>query len=132
MKLGRIVVGLIGSLMLSVIIGGSAEAHTIFKKEMDKKYPTMKVTCNACHVDKQPKTERNSFGKLFYKEFEKEELTKNWKAKKGADKKDYEAKVMIPAFEKALAKVSAMTYDDIIKAGMVDGIDDPAKKEDEE
>jgi hypothetical protein len=59
---------------------------------------------------------------LFYKQFESEELTKNWKSKKGADKKDYETKVMIPAFKKATDKVLAMTVEDMVKAGLIDGI----------
>lgn len=98
-------------------------AHSVFKKEMQKKYAGMKVSCNACHVKKKPKTERSEFGKLFHKELQKTHvnLTKDWKSKKGATKKDYEKKTMIPAFEAALKIVKANKndkgelYDDLIK-----------------
>jgi hypothetical protein len=99
-----------------------SSAHNIFKKEMDALLPGMKIDCNACHIDKKPKTERNPLGKLFQKELEAEELTKNWKTKKGSDKKDYEEKVMVPSFKKAAEKVFAMTLEDVIKAGGIEGI----------
>ena len=114
-------------LVLGMVVAGglSASAHSVFKKEMEKKYPGMKVSCNACHVEKKPKTERNPFGNLFHKQMESLELTKNWKEKKGSEKKDYETNVMIPEFEKAMTKIAAMTYDEIIKSGLVEGIADP-------
>ncbi len=129
MKFGKYVLSIAMVLGFFLLAGSPAMAHNAFKKEMAKKYPTMKVTCNACHVDKKPKTERNMFGKLFHKQFADKELTKNWKAKKGAEKKEFETKVMVPAFTKALEKVSAMTYAEIIKEGMVAGIE--AKEEDD-
>ena len=126
MKFNLILRGSVCTFVFSILVGNAAQAHDVFKKEMDKKFPTMKVTCNACHVDKKPKTERTAFGKLFQKEMAAEELTKNLKTKKGTEKTDYQQKVMIPAFEKAFAKVSVMTYEEIIKAGMVDGISEPS------
>ncbi len=128
MKFGKYVLSFVTVLGFILLAGSPAMAHNAFKKEMAKKYPKMKISCNACHVDKQPKTERNLFGKLFHKQFADQNLTKNWKSKKGAEKKEYEAKVMIPAFTKALEKVSSMTYTEIIQEGMVDGIE--AKEED--
>ena len=115
-----LVVGLMG------VNSAPADGHNIFKKEISKQFPNMKISCNACHVDKKPKTERNEFGKLFHKQFADQELTKNLKSKKGDEKKAYQADVMIPAFQKALKNVTAMTATDIIKAGVVNGID--AKK----
>ena len=84
-----------------------------FKKQVQKKYPGMKVNCNACHVKGKPKTERNDFGKLFAKELKASNptLTEEWKSKKGAVKKKYESKTMVPAFDKALAKVKKLTND---------------------
>lgn len=127
-KFGKYSCGLMLVIGIVVLTCSTAEAHNIFKKEFSKNYSDKKISCNACHVDKKPKTERNAFGKLFHKQFADQELTKNWKSKKGAEKKDYEATVMIPAFQKALKNVTAMTYDDIIKAGMVSGIDDKQPK----
>ena len=125
-KFGKYFLGMVLVVGLMGVISAPAEGHNIFKKEISKQFPNMKISCNACHVDKKPKTERNDFGKLFHKQFADQELTKNWKSKKGAEKKAYEAEVMIPAFQKALKNVTTMTATDIIKAGVVDGID--AKK----
>ncbi len=124
-KFGKKLLGLVLVCGIALACGSPAVAHNVFKKEISKKYPEKKISCNACHVDKKPKTERNDFGKLFHKQFAEQKLTENWKSKKGSDKKAYEAEVMIPAFQKALKNVTSMTYDDIIKAGMVSGIDDP-------
>ena len=113
-----------------------ASAHSAFKKQMEAKYPNMKISCNACHVDKQPKTTRNKYGQLLSKTIGNKTLTTDWKAKKGAEKKDYETKVMVPAFNKAFETVKAMTVHDLIEAGMFDGItnreeEDADKKADE-
>ena len=103
-------------------------AHTTFKKELGKKYPTMKISCSACHVDKKPKTERNDFGKLFAKEFKGKDISATFKSKKGDEKKKYEKEVMIPAFTAALKKIQKMknkegeTYDALIKSGTMPGI----------
>ena len=103
-------------------------AHTTFKKELGKKYPTMKISCSACHVDKKPKTQRNDFGKLFAKEFKGKDISATFKSLKGDEKKKYEKEVMIPAFAAALKKVQKMknkegkTYDALIKSGAMPGI----------
>lgn len=103
-------------------------AHTTFKKELGKKYPTMKISCAACHVDKKPKTQRNDFGKLFAKELKSKNISATFKSLKGDEKKKYEKEVMIPAFAAALKKVQKMknkegkTYDALIKSGAMPGI----------
>ena len=119
-----------------MMMTSSADAHMAFKKAMSKKYPEMKVTCNACHVKAKPKSERNDFGKLFLKELKDKEITKNFKSKTGEERKDYEKKVMGPEFLKALAKIKKMkpkdkeqTYDELIKAGEIKEITKKPKKE---
>ena len=102
-------VGFFVSLSISA---NSVDAHTIFKKSMEKSYENVKVSCNACHVKGKSKTERNDLGALFYEEFKDEELTKNWKSKKGAEKKKYQTDVMTPAFEKALKTVKEKKKED--------------------
>ena len=103
-------------------------AHTTFKKELGKKYPTMKISCSACHVDKKPKTQRNDFGKLFAKEFKGKDISATFKSLKGDEKKKYEKEVMIPAFAAALKKIQKQknkageTYDALIKSGAMPGI----------
>ena len=89
----------------------------------------MKVSCNACHVKSKPKTERNEFGKLFYKEFKDKKITENFKKRSGDERKKYEKDVMVVEFNKALEKIkkmkkkdSEMTYDELIKAGEMPSI----------
>ena len=101
-----------------------ANAHMTFKKEFSNKYPNMKISCNACHVKGKKKTERNEFGKLFYKEMKDKKLTAGFKSKSGSERKKYEKDVMVPEFKKALEKIKKMkpkdkeqTYEELIKAG---------------
>ena len=118
---------LFGLVCLAVILISpqSARAHSAFKKELGKKYPKMKVNCNACHVKKKPKTERTEFGKLFEKEFKGKELSAGFKQRKGAERKKYVKEVMVPAFQEALKKIKKMknkdevTYDELIKTGQI-------------
>jgi len=117
-----------------ILASGSAEAHTIFKKSFEKAYPTMKVSCNACHVKGESKEKHSEFGELFHKELKSEGLTKSWKAAKedGGKKaqKAYEKETMIPLFEKALKKIQAASYDELIKAEKIADIKiDPRKVE---
>ncbi len=120
---------LLPSLILGFLLCQSAAAHTTFKKEMGKAYEDMKVSCDACHVKGKPKSNRTDFGKLFEKEFEGMDITANFKSKKGEEKKKYEKEVMIPAFQKALTKIKKLknedgkTYDELIKAGEIPGIE---------
>ncbi len=118
-----------------VLACGTAQAHTLFKKSVEKAYPTMKVSCNACHVKGESKEVRNEFGELFYKELKDEKVTESWKAAKAdggkTAQKEYEKETMIPLFEKALKKLqkekvpevegeenpdAGKTYDELIKA----------------
>lgn len=126
--------------MLIAVVGlgvfaQDAQAHAPFKKILEKKFPKIKVKCDACHVPKQPKTERNKFGKLFYKQLKDQELTAKWRElETRKEKKAFEAEVMTPAFTKALEKVKEMTndeeekYGDLIAAAKIEFIE---MKEDE-
>jgi hypothetical protein len=137
--------------VVSIALGTLCEetmAHSIFKKAMEKSYPIMKVSCNACHKKGEKKTVRNDFGELFFKELKVDNVTQNWKDAKanGRDaQKAYEKETMAPLFEKALKKVkestvpevegvanpdAGKTWDEMIKAEKVDGIKvDQKKKE---
>ena len=84
--------------------------------------PNKKFTCNVCHVPGQNKKVKNSYGQLFIKVMNKPTLTKDWKSKSGDEKKTYEKDVMIPAFEAAYKKISKMTFADLIKNDMIDGV----------
>jgi len=122
-KLSQTAFYLLATIFLTNLGLSNASAHSVFKKIMDQKYQGIKINCNACHIEGEDKTERNLFGKLFYRELESENLTQTWKDKKGKEKRDYEQEVMTPAFEKAWAKVAAMTYDDMVKSGLVEGME---------
>ncbi len=113
-------------LVLLVNSNTSVNAHMAFKNTISKKYPDMTVTCNACHVDKKPKTERNEFGKLFAKELKQHDISATFKSKTGADRKVYEKVTMIPEFTKALEKIKQLKpqdgeliYDELIKTGQI-------------
>ena len=41
------------------VFSADVSAHSGFKKQLQAKYPDMKVSCNVCHVDKEKKTVRN-------------------------------------------------------------------------
>lgn len=127
----------------------NASGHTLFKKAFEKAYPTMKVSCNACHVKGKPKTAHSEFGELFHEELKPEKVTQNWKAAKDdggkSAQKEYEKETMLPLFEKALKKIQATTvpevegeenpnagktYDQLIKAEEIEDIRiDPRKAE---
>jgi len=107
------------------------EAHTAFKKALEKSYKGVKVSCNACHLKGKPKSERNEeLGKVFYKQMKDLDLTKEWKSKKGPEKKAYQKEVMVPAFEKALKIVkekkkdeaSEDTWHTLIETAKLDGL----------
>lgn len=89
---------------------------------MEAAFPKKKISCNACHVEKKPKTERGAYGKLFSKTFESKTLTADWKALKGAEKKAFEKEKLGPEFDKAYEKIKAMTFQDLVEAGVIAGI----------
>ena len=132
-----------------ILASSHAEAHTLFKKAVEKAYPTMKVSCNACHIKGEPKTKHSEFGEIFHKELKADKITENWKAAKEEGGKEaqkaYEKETMLPLFEKALKKIqkstvpevegeenpdAGKTYDELIKAEKIEDIKiDPKKVE---
>ena len=130
MKFEKYVFGVVLAFGFAAWMASPAMAHNVFKQQVSKKYADLKVSCNACHVQGEEKSTRNPFGQLIHNELKDLELTKNWKAIKDKDeKKKYETDVMAPAFDKAFKKISTMTYDDMIKAGMVAGFDKSDSKD---
>jgi hypothetical protein len=109
----------------------TVDAHTVFKKAMEKEYSGVKVSCNACHVKGKPKSERNEeLGKAFYEEMKELKLTEEWKSKKGSEKREYQKEVMLPAFKKALKVVKEKkkdedgeaTWHQLIETAQLDGL----------
>lgn len=121
------------SLSVFAVLGlstGAVQAHTVFKKMLEKKYPGVRVSCEACHVKGKPKTERNEFGQVFFEQLKDQDLTKQWQAfeedKDGKAK--FEKETMLPAFEKALEVVKEaknkeeVAYDALIKDVKLPGL----------
>lgn len=126
MKFGKSIFCASLAIAVMAISGSPLMGHNVFKKTLGEKYDDMKISCNACHVQGEAKTERNAFGKLFHKELKELSLSEKYKEIKDRDeKKAFENEVMAPAFEKAYKKISAMSFEELIKAGMIDGIDPP-------
>lgn len=128
MNRGKSLLCMLVALVCAFVFSTPASAHNVFKKQLEAKYPNMKISCNVCHVDKEKKSVRNEYGKLLMKTFDSKTLTEDFKAKKGAERKEFEAKVMIPEFNKAFEKVQKMTFDDLAKAGLIGGITKPDDK----
>ena len=115
---------IIAGLLLATLafVSSSAEAHSGFKKYLSEKMPNKKLTCNVCHVPGQKKNVRNSYGQLFTKVMNKPNLTKDLKSKSGDEKKSYEKEVMVVEFGKAYEKISKMTFADLIKNDLINGV----------
>ena len=121
-----------------------ASSHTVFKKFLQGKYKNLQIKCEACHIKSKPKTERNEFGNLFHTILKDKDLTKQWEALKGEEKRKFEKETMTPAFEKALEIVKEKKndkdkkYADMISAGEIENMgikksdDDEDEEEDEE
>lgn len=121
----------VAALMLTVFAfaASDVQAHSAFKKYISSQFPGKKMSCDVCHVKGQKKDVKNSYGQLFIKVMNKPNLTKEWKSKKGAEKKAYEKDVMVPAFEKAFKKVSKMTFEDLVKYNLINGVKGPTPEE---
>ena len=108
----------------------TVDAHTVFKKALEKSYKGVKVSCNACHLKGKPKSERNDgLGKAFYEELKDQNLTEEWKSKEGKEKREFQKEVMLPAFKKALKVVkekkeekSGKTWNELIETAQLDGL----------
>ena len=112
-----------------------APAHGVFKNALQEKYEFKSVSCNACHVKGEPKTERNDFGKAFQDgidalSYDGMGMTAAYEAAKDkgdAEKAAFE-EVMKEAFLEVLKEVetkespSGDTWGDLLQAGSIDGI----------
>jgi uncharacterized surface protein with fasciclin (FAS1) repeats len=95
-----------------------ASAHSVFKKQLEAKYPDRKISCTTCHgkETEESKKPRNVYGRLLRSQFDSKTLTADFKTKKGADKTTFKNEVMIPEFMSAFDKVQAMTLAEAIEA----------------
>jgi hypothetical protein len=117
-------------LAITVLSSPAVSAHTVFKKVFQKKYSSVRVSCEACHIKGEDKSTRNDFGQLFYDQLKDQDLTKKWEAF-GDDregKKKFEDNEMTEAFTKALDEIKKMkndedvVYDELIKNAKLAGL----------
>jgi hypothetical protein len=136
---------LIGVVIAAVAVPPPVVAHGIFKKTLEKKYEGLRITCNMCHVPKEGKEIRNEFGQMFYEELKELDLSAQWNAVKGAERKALENDVMAPAILEALEKIvekenaEGKKYGELLPAGLIAGSklksasgDDAEEEEEEE
>lgn len=108
----------------------SAQAHSDFKKMMEKEYSHLKVTCNACHEKGEKKDVRNEFGKALHKKFASEKFTEELKKIKDRDeKKKYMEEKVLPVVTKALKETiekdkndAGDPWADLVKNGTLPGV----------
>lgn len=117
MMIRRMVLVLFAAAWGIAFLWGQASGHTVFKKQIQKKFENLVVKCEACHVKGKPKTERNEFGELFYQEMKADGLTAQWEQLKGVEKKKFETEVMAPKFDKVLELVREKTNPEGVQYG---------------
>ena len=123
-------VGAMVGVFVCLLTTSPALGHTVFKKHLEKKFPTVRVSCEACHNKGKPKTERNEFGELFFAQMKDSKLTEQWSAfgDDRAGKTKFEKEVMLPAFEKAWEAVKQQknkdeaTYETLLKDVKLPGL----------
>ncbi len=112
LKTMRYVAGFAICGIVIAILAAPVMAHGIFKKTLERRHETLRVTCNMCHVKGEPKTERNEFGEVLFELFEGQDLSARWDAVEGDERKAFEQEVMTPALNEALEKLYAREADD--------------------
>lgn len=126
MNFGKRVLSAVIVLGCLAVFASPASAHNIFKKKISSEFPNVKISCNMCHVAKEPKSVRNEYGELFTKTFESKTLSADLAAMKDkkvdrAEIKKFEEEVMLKEFEKAYEKIKVMTFKDLLEAGVIQG-----------
>lgn len=121
---------LVCAIAVCFVFAVDANAHSEFKKALQKKYNLKSVSCNTCHVKGKPKSERSDFGKLFDKHFKGKDISAKYKKLKDEeldDEIDEFKKYMDKEFKKAIVEIEKVEKDGstigkMIKEGKIDGI----------
>jgi hypothetical protein len=122
---------LLSAFVVSLLtVTSPANGHTVFKKELTKKYSKSRVSCELCHVKGKPKDERNEFGELFFQKMKDQNLSKQWEAfgENAEGKTKFEKETMLPAFVKVLDEVKTMknkegvAYDSLMAEAKLPGL----------
>ena len=127
---------LITAAFVVLISGSSLLAHDAFKEPFKERYNLKSVSCKTCHPFNNDRSIHNKFG-LYYEEALKgHDMTKkfNAAAEKGEEAQDAYEKEMVKLFKEAMKVVEkkSMTFEDMIKAGLLSGVKFDFKKKAEE
>lgn len=113
------------ALTIMFIATASLQAHDAFKDPFIKRYGLKSISCKVCHPNNKDRSIHNKFGHYYEDALKGSEITKkfNAAAEKGEEaQKEYE-KEMVKLFEEAMKVVEkkSMTFEDMIKAGLLNG-----------
>jgi len=108
-------------------------AHDVYKEPLEVRYGLKTVSCKTCHPNTKDRSIHNVFGQYFADEFKGQEITKKYEAAQAAgeeQQKAYEVQ-MVASFNEVLLVVEKkkMTFEDLIKAGLLNGIRLEEKKD---
>jgi len=109
-----------------ILLPIESNAHDCFQEPMEERYGLRTVSCKTCHPNNKDRSIHNEFGKLFEKELLGKELTKkfNEAEKKGEEAVAEYEKEMVQHFIVAMKAVEkkSMTFEDLIKHGLLNGV----------
>ena len=101
-------------------------AHDCFQDPMEERYGLKSVSCKTCHPNNKDRSIHNEFGKLFETALKGKDLTKkfNEAEKKGEEAVAEYEKEMVKHFVEAMKVVEKkqMTFEDLIKYGLLNGV----------
>ncbi|MCH2183447.1 MAG: hypothetical protein MK108_15720 [Mariniblastus sp.] len=103
----------------------SLSAHDVYKEPLEVRYGLKTVSCKTCHPNSKDRSIHNAFGQYFADEFKGQEISKKYEAAQEAgeeQQKAYEEQMVI-SFNEVLKVVEKkkMTFEDLIKAGLLNG-----------
>ena len=107
-------------------------AHDAFKKPFMERYNLKSLSCKTCHPNNKDRSIHNKFG-LYYEEALKgHDMTKKLDAaaEEGEEAQDKYEKEMVKLFKEAMKVVEkkSMTFEDMLKAGLLSGTKLDTKK----
>ena len=126
----------VGLVIFSLFLSSQLPAHDCFKEPMEQKYGLKTVSCKTCHPNNKDRSIHNEFGKLFEEALKGKDISKKFKeaeAKGDEAVAEYE-KEMVVHFMEALKVVEKrkMSFEDLIKAGLLNGVRLETKKAEQE
>lgn len=114
-----------------VLIAAPANAHSVFKRTMQRRYELASVSCVACHVPEADRSERNELGEVFEEHLDGKELSAKFAAAKreGFESRRRFEESMAREFLKALTEIEPLrsrngqTYRARFRSGSFNGLE---------